>query len=110
MNTPINRLVPKVREKLTACVSDIKRYNDGVLSDSIKIIIDTKSLGGKTFNDDNSAISPAIAENSEEERQLILEVCLLFLRTRRDIPPQIINRLETELEKIKNGEILFSGR
>jgi hypothetical protein len=110
MNTPINQLVPKIREKLAVYVGDIKRYNDEILADSVKTVIQFGKLDGKTLNGDGSAINPAIAENSEEERQLILEVCLLLLGSRLDIPPSIIDSLEAELHKIKNGEILFSGR
>lgn len=105
MNTPINQLVPKIRQKLATCVADIKRYNDEVLSDSIKIVIDTKTLGGKKFNHDNSTISPAIPENSVEEQELILKACLSFR-----LPPEIMEKLEIELHKIENGEVLFSGR
>jgi hypothetical protein len=110
MNTSINQLVPKIREKLTVYVYDIKRYHDEIVADSVRTVIQLGKLDGKTLSGDGFAINPAIAENSEEERQLILEVCLPLLRSRRDIPPSIIDSLEAELHKIKNGEILFSGR
>ena len=107
MNTPINQLVPKVRNKLANCVADIKRYNDDILTDSIKTVIDMETLGDKKFNHDNSAINPTIAENSEEEQQLILKACLLFSAR---ISPGIIDSLRAELHKSENGEELFSSR
>lgn len=110
MNTPINQLVPKFREKLANCVAGIKQCDDESLANLIKMVIKFGKLDGKTLNDNGSAICPEIAENSKEEQQLILEACLRLLRSRHGTPSSMIERLETELYKIENGEVLFSGK
>jgi len=104
MKTPINQVIPKIRQKLANCVSNIQRYDDHILSDAIKTVIDMKTLGGNKFTHDDVTISPGIKGNSREEQQLILKTCLLF-----SLPSKEIEKLDAELDESENGEIKFQG-